>query len=163
MEVIITLIANVSLALSFVAALVFGIAQVKASQRERKERLTLENLRSFQSRELSEALQFVLSDRMPTNSEEIRALNSHDRLLFGQFSQQMESLGILVAENYVDIDLVEKTLGTLVTSAWKKYSKIFLPLREQDPYIGEYFQWLSERIEEQLRLHPRVPFYKNKE
>ena len=39
---IINLIANIALALSFIVALVFGIAQVRAAARDRRERLTLE-------------------------------------------------------------------------------------------------------------------------
>ena len=38
-----------------------------------------------------------------------------------QFAQQMESLGILVAERLINIDLVDKTIGSLVTTAWEKY------------------------------------------
>ena len=48
---IIALIANIALALSFVIGLVFGIAQVRAAARDRRERLTLETLREFQARE----------------------------------------------------------------------------------------------------------------
>jgi hypothetical protein len=47
---IITLLANLALALSFIVGLVFGIAQVRAAARDRKERLTLETLRNFQTR-----------------------------------------------------------------------------------------------------------------
>ncbi len=41
------IIANIALALSVVIALVFGIAQVKAAERDRRERYTLETLRAF--------------------------------------------------------------------------------------------------------------------
>ena len=41
------LIANIALALSFVIGLIFGIAQVRAAARDRRERLTLETLRNF--------------------------------------------------------------------------------------------------------------------
>jgi uncharacterized membrane protein affecting hemolysin expression len=47
MTEIITVIANIALALSFIVALVFGIAQVKISARDRKERFTLETLRNL--------------------------------------------------------------------------------------------------------------------
>lgn len=26
-------------------------------------------------------------------------------------------------------------------------------------FLGEYFQWLAERIDERMRLNPRKPFY----
>ena len=37
--------------------------------------------------------------------------------MFIQFAQQMESLGMLVAEQLINIDLVDKTLGSFVTTA----------------------------------------------
>jgi hypothetical protein len=74
----------------------------------------------------------------------------------------MESLGILVAERLINIDLVDKTLGSFVTTSWEKYKPLFLDIRERqpDPFLGEYFQWLAERIDERRRLNPRKPFYK---
>ena len=50
--------------------------------------------------------------------------------------------------------------GTIVT-AWEKYKPIFQELREStpDPFLGEYFQWLAERIGRRMREEPRKPFY----
>lgn len=161
MNEIIALIANVALALSFVVALIFGIAQVKAAERDRRERLTLETLRNFQTREFSELIYFVVSHSMPSSQEELNELPTEERIIFIQFAQQMESLGILVAERIIDINLVDETLGSLVTTAWNKYKIMFLSMREGDPFLGEYFQWLAERIDKRMRENPRRPFYEN--
>ena len=61
----------------------------------------------------------------------------------------------------LNIDLVDKTLGSFVTMAWEKYKTLFLDIREKqpDPFLGEYFQWLAERIDERMRKNPRKPFY----
>lgn len=85
--------------------------------------------------------------------------------MFIQFAQQMESLGILVAEKFINIDLVDKTLGSFVTTSWEKYKAMFLDIREKapDPFLGEYFQWLAERIAERMKQNPRKPFYKEKQ
>ena len=157
---VITLIANVALALSFVVALVFGIAQVKAVERDRRERLTLETLRNFQTREFAELIHYILNGTMPSSQEELRALPEKEQVMFIQFSQQMESLGMLVAEELISIDLVDKTLGSFVTTSWLKYKTMFVSTRESDPFLGEYFQWLAERIDERMRENPRKPFYK---
>jgi len=47
------LIANISLALSLVVGLIFGIVQTRAAARDRRERLTLETLAAFQTREFT--------------------------------------------------------------------------------------------------------------
>lgn len=155
----IALIANISLALSFLAALIFGIAQVKSAARDRREQLTLEALRAVQTREFAELIQYIVTSKFPTKQEEWDSLAAEDRIKFIQFAQQMESLGILVAEKIIDIELVDKTLGSFVTTAWEKYKPMITVLREKEPYSNEYFQWLAERIEERLGENPRKPFY----
>jgi hypothetical protein len=158
---IVTLIANVALALSFIIALIFGIAQVNTANRDRRERLTIETLRNFQTREFAELILFVNSHSMPSNSKEMNALPLKEQVFIIQFGQQMESLGMLVAERLINIDLVDKTLGSFVTLTWNKYKPLFSDIREKqpDPFLGEYFQWLAERIDERMQKNPRKPFY----
>ena len=161
---IITLIANVALALSFVIGLIFGIAQVNTANRDRRERLTIETLRNFQTREFAELILFINSHNMPSSSKEMNALPPREQVFIVQFGQQMESLGMLVAERLINIDLVDKTLGSFVTLAWEKYKILFQDIREKqpDPFLGEYFQWLAERIDERMQQNPRRPFYEAK-
>jgi hypothetical protein len=156
---IIALIANVALSLSFVVALVFGIAQVKAAARNRREQLTLEALRALQTREFAELIEYILGRQLPAKQEEWSALPAEDRVMFIQFRRQMESLGILVAEKIIDLDLVDKALGGFVTRSWEKYKPSVMGIRKIEPYSSEYFQWLAERIEERKRKNPRKPVY----
>lgn len=158
---LIALLANLALALSFIVGLIFGIAQVKAAARDRRERLTLETLRNFQTREFSELMFYIINSKMPATDKELELLPANDRIMFIQFAQQMESLGILVAEKLINLELVDKTLGSLVTQAWDKYKIMFLGMRDRDPFIGEYFQWLAESIDKRFKEKPRRPFYES--
>ena len=65
----ITLIANIALAVSAVIALVFGIVQVQSATRDRQERLTLEALRNFNTREFSELMNYVTAHDIPPTHE----------------------------------------------------------------------------------------------
>jgi hypothetical protein len=161
---IITLLANLALSLSLIVAVIFGIAQVRAAASDRRERLTLEALRTFQTREFAGLMHYIISNELPSSREEFQARPSEEQVMFIQFAQEMESLGILVAEKYINLDLVDKTLGSFVSTSWEKYKSMYLDIREKapDPYLGEYFQWLAERIDERMKEHPREPFYKNK-
>jgi len=67
---------QVSLALTFVVGLIFGVAQVRAAARDRRERLTLETLRVFKRREFAELMDFIIHRAFLKSSEEARALNS---------------------------------------------------------------------------------------
>ena len=158
---LVALIANLALTLSFIVALVFGVAQVKAAARDRRERLTLETLRNFQTHEFSELMYYIMSHKMPATQTEMRALPADDQVNFIQYAQEMESLGILVAEKLINIDLVDKTLGSFVVTSWEKYKPVFQDIREKapDPFLGEYFQWLAENIDERMKKNPRKPFY----
>src|SRR5436190_18940721 len=98
MSDIISIIANLALALSLIVAVIFGIAQVKAAARDRRERFTLETLRNFQTREFAELIYFVTYSNMPSNRKELETLPANERVSFIQLAQQMESLGLLVAE-----------------------------------------------------------------
>ena len=161
---IIEIIANLALALSFIIGLIFGLIQIKALGRDRKERLTLETLRNYQSHTFAELMFKINAAKIPKTFEEWRKLPDNDQILFLQFAQDMESLGILVAERLINMDLVDKTLGSFVVTSWEKYKNMFLDIREKqpDPFLGEYFQWLAEQIDERMRRNPREPFYKTR-
>ncbi len=156
---IITLVANVALTLSFIVAVIFGITQVRAASRDRRERLTLEALRSFETRDFAELMQYISSHKMPSSSADLRTLPVNEQVSFMQFAQQMETLGILVAERLINMDLVDKTLGSFVSTSWEKYRTFVFSLREEDPFLAEYFQWLAESIRARMQNEPRKPFY----
>jgi len=158
---LITLLANIALTLSFIVAVIFGIAQVKTAKRDRKERLTLETLRSFHSREFAELLYFVTTTKIPKTIAEWNTLSADQRIQFIQFGQMMESLGLLLAERLINVDLVDKTLGSFVFSTWEKYKPLFSDMRDKnsDPFLGEYFQWMAEQIDHRMKENPRRPFF----
>ena len=158
---IISLIADISLALSFLLALVFGIIQAREMAQDRRERLTLEALRNFQSREFAELSGQLSYHKLPSNLKEFEQLPLNEQAKFIQFGQEMESLGILVAERLIDIDLVDKILGSFVTTSWQKYKIVFEDIRKKhsDPFLGEYFQWLAAYINDRMQKDQRKLFH----
>jgi hypothetical protein len=70
---------------------------------------------------------------MPSNNKEMNALPLKEQVYIIQYGQQMESLGMLVAERLINIDLVDKTLGSFVTLTWEKYKPLFTDIREKQP------------------------------
>jgi hypothetical protein len=157
----ITELANLALTLSLIVAVIFGIAQINASKKDRRERLTLETLRNFQSREFAEIIFFVSTFKFPQNQKEWLLWKEVERIKFIQIAQEMESLGILLADKLIDIDLLDKTLGSFIMTAWEKFKPMILELRAKnpDPYLAEYFQWMAEQIDKRMKENPRKPFY----
>ena len=162
LETDITIIGNVAIASSVVVALAFGILQVRAGNRDRRERLTLETVRSFQTREFAAQIHGLREGQMPATYAESRGLPPEEAVPFVHFAQEMEMLGLLVHDGAIGLDLVERTLGDLVTFAWTKYRPFIEDGRKElnDPYLGEYFQWLAERLERLMRESPREPAHK---
>ena len=159
----ITELANIALTLSLIVAVVFGIAQINTAKKDRRERLTLETLRNFQSREFAELIFFVSTAKFPQTQKEWLSWPENERAKFIQIGQQMESLGILLADRLIDINLLDKTLGSFITTTWEKYKPIMFELREKntDPYLAEYFQWMAEQIDKRMNENPRKPFYQS--
>jgi hypothetical protein len=154
-------IANISLALSLIVGLVFGIGQVRAAARDRRERLTLETLTFFGSRDFAELIQYIDTHEMPKTRAGLRALPVKEQAMFIQFSMLMENLGILVAEKMINLDLVDETLGSFVVTTWAKLKPMAVSTRIEDnePFMSEYFQWLAETIDARIKANPRPPAY----
>src|SRR5438067_11513831 len=161
LETIATIAGNLAIAMSFLVALVFGIAQTRGAARDRRERLTLETIRSFQTREFAAHLQYLRSHALPATAEALYALPVDEQVSFIHFAQEMEMLGLLVSDGTIELDLVERTLGSFVSYAWDKYRAMFANMRvaNEDPYLAEYFEWLAKRIEDRMRDAPRAPAY----
>ncbi len=157
----ITEIANIALTLSLIVAVIFGIAQIKTSEKDRRERLTVEILQNFQSREFAEIILFITTAKFPQTQKEWSSWEQNERVKFIQVGQQMESLGILLADGLIDINLLDKTLGSFITSTWETFKPLILQLREKnpDPYLAEYFQWMAEQLDKRMKENPRKPFY----
>ena len=156
---LIPLLANVALTLSFIVGLTIGITQVRVAARDRRERFALETLRTFQTREFAELIQYILSHDFPTDYKGFRERPAEEQTCFIHFAQEMESLGILVSEKLIDIELIVKTLGVFVANAWQQYKPMYQDMRDKlpDPFLGEYFQWLAEYIDHRMYITPRFP------
>jgi hypothetical protein len=157
----ITELANLALTLSLIVAVIFGIAQINAAKKDRRERLTLETLRNFQSREFAEFILFITTAKFPQSQKEWLSWEAEGKVKFIQIGQEMESLGILLADKLIDIDLLDKTLGSFIMTAWEKFKPMIFELREKnpDPYLAEYFQWMAEQIDKRMNENPRKPFF----
>jgi hypothetical protein len=125
-----TLVANFALVLSLVVALIFGIVQAQTTNRDRRERLTLETLRFVQTEEFARFMYRINAGQIPTTNDARKAMSAEDQVGFIQFAQEMESLGLLVVDGVIDLTLVEKTLGSFVITAWERYKPIFTEMRQ---------------------------------
>ncbi|MGZ3837219.1 MAG: hypothetical protein ACXVMS_02660 [Flavisolibacter sp.] len=54
----------------------------------------------------------------------------------------MKSLGLLLAEKLIDIDLLDKTLGSYVITSWEKSKQQVLDMsvKHAHPFLAAHFQ-----------------------
>lgn len=159
---LIAVIANIALSLSVVVAVIFGIIQTRTASKDRRIKLTIETLNHFQTREFAENMLYVYREKFPANYEEwLEQREQHGRYV--HIAQQLESLGLLVAERMISLDLLDRTLGSYITVAWEKFKPLTIANREKnnDPYMNEYFQWLAEQVDRRMSNNPREPFFKS--
>jgi len=154
-----TVIGDFAIALSFLVALGFGAAQVRTAARDRRERLTLTTIRGFQTREIAEHFQRLNSRDMPATRKELESLPAEEQVEIIHYAQEMEMLGLLVYDGIIELELVERTLGDFVVYSWIKYKPFTMDRRSEDPYLNEYFEWLSKRLEDRMNSNPRPPAY----
>jgi hypothetical protein len=158
-ETVAALIGNVALALSLVVALVFGVAQLRASDRDRRETAAIATVRQMQTREMAEHFARLGTLEFPKTLDEVVKLPEDLRISIIHYAQQMEMLGLMVYEGLISVSLVERTLGDYVSRSWAQYKPFSIDGRKSDPYLNEYFEWLARTLEEYMRTNPRPPAY----
>jgi hypothetical protein len=154
-----TVIGNGAIALSFLAAIVFGISQVYSANRDRRERLTVATVQAMQTRSMAEHFQRLGSMELPSTFDGVQSLSPDEQVSIIHYAQQMEMLGLMVHDGMIELDLVERTLGDYVALSWEKYRPFTYDRRKDDPYLNEYFEWLADRLARYMQGHPRAPAY----
>ena len=158
---IISEIANMALALSLIVAIIFGIAQINTARRDRRDRLTLETLHTFHSREFAGIILFTTNNKFPQTLDEWQQWPRDNQEMYIQQMQQMESLGIMLADKLISMDLLDKTLGSYISTLWNKSASVIQDMRVKynDPFLSEYFQWMAGQIDNRMKSNPRQPFF----
>jgi hypothetical protein len=142
-----------------VVGLVFASLQVRAAQQQRVRDSGLQLARSFQTFEFMKATRLIMSlpDGMSKQALADR-LRDQDDLLW-LWTGTMESLGILVFHHELDLELVDEFFSGLIVVGWRKLSRWVADFREetQRPTMGEWFEWLADRMQEREAAVAPVP------
>ena len=145
--------------ITLIAGFAFGAIQVVHFRRVRDREVALELVHSFQSPDFAEALFVVMSlpDGLSKRELEER-LGERMRLVYLLWTT-FESLGILVYRREVTLELVEDFFSGPAAIAWLKLEGYAADFRAEvgRETMGEWFQWLSERVRERERKTPPVP------
>ena len=154
-------IANLAEAFAVIVAVGFGMVQLRQlnAQRQREAAFTL--MHSIQSPQMLRGILIIdrLQD-MPAKAE-IDALPENDQVDVTALLATWESLGILVFNHEIPLQMVDDFYSGTLAQSWRKLQRYGKELREATarPTRWECFQWLAERMEEGESDTPPIPAF----
>lgn len=153
-------LAQVLGAIAVVAAIAFGLAQIRQFRQQRRDALAVELMRSIQDAEFTRSLRILLTVPIQTSAEEFRARGTSVEDAAWSLCAKYETLGYLVYRGIMPIALVEELVGGVGIHLWSRLRPWAEAIREEQgqPLLLEWFQWLAERLEERHRQHA-IPAY----
>jgi hypothetical protein len=153
-------IAQVLRGISVVAAVVFGVVQVRHFGRQRRDAAAVELMRSLQDKEFTRAFRLIYALPEGIRARELRARGEeYEDAAFG-ISARFETLGLLVFRGSIPFHLVEDLVGGAVVGLWRRFRPWMEDVREEQAHrqLWEWFQWMAERLEERGRTE-QAPAY----
>jgi hypothetical protein len=147
--------------LALVGGVVLGLAQVRHMGKARKSASAIELVHSFQTPEFARGLVLVYS--LPdglTKAEVLEQLGNEGHLVYSLVTV-WESLGILVYRGELDLDTVADFFSGCIVVSWRKMQQYVRDERADTnrETMGEWFQWLNDRLLAAESATPAVPAY----
>ena len=152
-------IANLAEAFAVIVAVVFGMVQFRQLNAQRRCEAAFALMQSIQSPQVLRGI--LIIDRLqdaPAKAE-IDAFPENDQVDVTALLATWESLGILVFNHEIPLQMVDDFYGGTLEQSWRKLQRYVEELREATarPTRWEWFQWLAERMQERESDAPPVP------
>jgi hypothetical protein len=148
-------------AIVVVGGLGFGVIQLQHYRQQRRETAAIELLRSFQNPEFSRSLRAVLGLPKGISKGEIGERSATEQDAIMVLVLTFESIGVMVFRGIVPLEMVNELLGGVCVESWGRLNRHMQDSREASgrDTMGEWFQWLAERLEEHHTRYGRPPAY----
>jgi hypothetical protein len=149
-------LANLAQVLGVVAVLAaigFGVAQIRQFRQQRRDAVAVELMHSIQDAEFTRSLRMMLLLPEGSSCEDIRGRGPAFEDAALALAAKYETLGYLVFCGIMPLDLVEELVGGVGVHIWARLKPWVLALREEQrqPLLLEWFQWLAEHMERRGR------------
>jgi hypothetical protein len=146
-------------AIAVVIGVGFAIVQVRQYRQDKQREAAMELLHSFQTPSFARALNIVYSMPDGLSKEEVVRFADNEFHLVYAMTTTWESLGILVHQGEIDLNLVSDFFSGPIIVSWRKLERFVIGEREETnrETVNEWFQWLKERLEEVEAEAPPIP------
>ena len=131
----------------------FAGYQFLLHRRERNDAAALSVLTSLQSAEFRAAYTTVWELRLGATAEEVKACGKEMESAADIVMMTFESLGVMVHNRIVPIDLVDQVIGGFLRESWRRLEAYVKEKRVHvgSKRLGEWYQWLAEHLAVQTR------------
>jgi hypothetical protein len=157
-------LAQVLGAIAVVAAIAFGLAQIRQFQQQRRDALAVELMRSIQDAEFTRSLRLMLTLPVNASVDDFRARGEPFEDAAWALAAKYETLGYLVFRGIMPLDLVEELVGGIGVNLWLRLRPWAEAVRAEQgqPLLLEWFQWLAERLEARDRPQAVAAYVRHK-
>lgn len=139
---------NIVTTFSVVVGVTFALVQLRQANRLRRDHAAVDVVRTVQTQEVRKAMATILKLPNDVSPEIIR---EDPTLLAAALAvdSACEMWGCLVFENVVELRMLDRMVGGWVRGTWGKLGRWVEAERldNRNPNIGEWWQWLVEKIE----------------
>jgi hypothetical protein len=144
-----------------IAGLIFAGVELRNFRKSRERESALQLYKTFQTPDMVRARRVIFSLPDNLSRQEIIDLLG-DRLDDAyHMIQAMEGLGTLVVKREFRLELVEDFFSGLILISWRKLKRFVEDERREmkRDTIGEWFQWMAERIMDREQKTAPIPGY----
>ncbi|MEJ2679772.1 MAG: hypothetical protein P8174_11985 [Gemmatimonadota bacterium] len=128
----------------------YGIVELSLFRAERSRQAALELAHSFETPAFLEGLTIAVRIPEGASMEQVVETYGEDEALLNGTGQIVETVGFLVWQGDLKLELVDQLLGGGVQAFWARTRPYWEHYREElaRPSIAEWTQWLAERLGE---------------
>ena len=134
--------------LAVVFGILFGLIQLRQYRLSRKSEAALYLLNSYRTKEFTEGIWIIQGLEEGLTRKEIEELLGGNVWSIGLVMSTWESIGILLFNHEVTIDMVDNAFSGPILFSWQKLERYVNDLRAEleRETLFEWFQWLSDRM-----------------
>jgi hypothetical protein len=135
--------------IAVVFGVVFGLIELRQVLRQRRDQVAIDIIRTYLTQDIKRSLARVMT--LPDDADP--SLVNENPLMFEAVlaaDSACEAWGSMVFEGVVDLHMFDRMAGGQVRGSWRRLRRWVEHQREleRSPNVGEWWQWLYERLEE---------------
>jgi len=142
-------IAQIVSALAVVAAIVFGLVQIRQFRLQRRDAAAAELVRSFHDAQFAQSLRVLAALANNATAEQLRAGGAAMEEAALYIGVRLETIGLLVFRGVIPLSLVDDLIGPRTVHLWARmhdWTRLVRQEEARDNFL-EWFQWLAEQLD----------------